>query len=98
MEVREATPPKIGGGPQGEVGGANSRQVAWYWSGTVSPVRVHSQVRSEPALRKCHARVGIQPGQIVPAQRSWSPVRCDSSVSPVPALRTCQAKVGGRVA
>jgi hypothetical protein len=43
---------------------------------TVSPVRVHSLVRSEPALCNCNARVVIQPGQIVPDQRSWSPLCC----------------------
>ncbi|XP_071240786.1 uncharacterized protein [Salvelinus alpinus] len=55
---------------------------------TVSPVRMHSPVRSEPALRKHHARVGIQPGRIVPAQRSWSPVRRFGPGYPAPALRT----------
>ena len=55
---------------------------------TVSPVRIHSPVRSVPAPRICRARVGIQPGWIVPAQRSWSPVSgLFGPGYPAPALR-----------
>jgi hypothetical protein len=32
---------------------------------TVSPVRAHSPERYRPAPRKCHVRVGIQPGRVV---------------------------------
>ncbi|XP_071218846.1 protein rtoA-like [Salvelinus alpinus] len=53
-----------------------------------SPDVTEGPVRSEPARRKCHARVGIQPGQIVLAQRSWSPVRRFGPGYPAPALRT----------
>ncbi|XP_064814960.1 uncharacterized protein LOC135530588 [Oncorhynchus masou masou] len=55
---------------------------------TVSPVRSHSPVRYMPALCKCDARVGIQPGQIVAAQRAWSPVRRFGTGNPAPALPT----------
>ena len=52
----------------------------------VSPVRTHSPVRYRPAPRKCHAKVGIQPGRVVPAQHVWSPVRRFGPGYPVPAL------------
>ena len=55
---------------------------------TVSPVRVHSPVRYNPAPRICRARVSIQPGQMVPAQRAWSPVRLFGPGYPAPAQRT----------
>ena len=55
---------------------------------TVSPVRIHSPVRSIPTPRICRARMGIQPGRMVPAQRSWSPVCLLSPGYPAPALRT----------
>ena len=55
---------------------------------TVSPGRAHSPVPYMPALRKCHARVGIQPGRIVAAQRAWSPVRRFDPGYPALALRT----------
>jgi hypothetical protein len=40
----------------------------------VSPVRIHSPVRSVPAARTCRAKGSLQPGQVVPAQHSWCPV------------------------
>ena len=55
---------------------------------TVSPVRIHSPVRSVPASCSCRARVGIQPGLIESAQRSWSPVRLYGPEYPATALRT----------
>ena len=55
---------------------------------TVSPVRTHSPVHYIPAPRIDRARVGIQPGRIVPAQRIWPPVRLYGPGYPAPALRT----------
>ena len=55
---------------------------------TVSPVRVHSPVRYIPAPSIGRARVGIQPGRMVPAQHSWPPVRLYGPGYPAPALRT----------
>ena len=52
------------------------------------PKCIHSPVRSVPDSRSCRASVGIQPGQIVPAQRSWSPVRLLGPGYPAPILRT----------
>ena len=42
---------------------------------TVPSVHSHSSVRAVHALRTCPVKRGIQPGKVVPAQRSWSPVR-----------------------
>ena len=55
---------------------------------TVSPVRFHSPVRYIPAPRIGRARVGIQPGLMVPAQRSWPPVHIFSLGYPAPTLCT----------
>ena len=54
----------------------------------VSPVCIHSTVRSILAPRICLAIMGIQPGRMVPAQRSWSPVHLIGPGYPAPALRT----------
>jgi hypothetical protein len=54
---------------------------------TVSPVRAHSPVCSRSAPHKCHVRVGIQAGCIVPAQHVWSPVHRFGPGYPAPALR-----------
>ena len=50
--------------------------------------RVHSPVRYIPAPRIGRARVGIQPGRMVPAQHAWPPVRLFGPGYPAPALRT----------
>ena len=55
---------------------------------TMPSVCIHSPVRSVQAPRSGRARVGIQPGRIVPAQRSWPPVRLFGPDYPAPALRT----------
>lgn len=55
---------------------------------TISPMRTHSPVRAIPAPRKCHARVGIQPGRRMPVQRIWPLVRLLGQGYPTPALRT----------
>jgi hypothetical protein len=54
----------------------------------VSPVRIQSPVCSIPTPRICQARMGIQPGRMVPVQRSWSPVHLLGPGYPAPALRT----------
>ena len=59
---------------------------------TVSPVRIHSPVRSIPASRICRSRVGSQPGP-APALRTVLPVCLHSPVRPVPAHRMYRAKV-----
>ena len=55
---------------------------------TLSPVSVHSPVRYLPAPRIGRARVGVQPGRMVPAQRIWLLVRHYGPGYPAPALRT----------
>ncbi|XP_064877146.1 uncharacterized protein LOC135572648 [Oncorhynchus nerka] len=51
-------------------------------------MRVNSPVRYIPDPRIGRARVGIQPGWMVPAQPAWPPVRLFGPGHPVPALRT----------
>ena len=51
------------------VGSVTSQAPCYAALPSVSPVRMHSPVRYIPAPRICRARVGIQPGRIVPAQR-----------------------------
>ena len=55
---------------------------------TVSPVRIHSLVRYIPTPRIGRARVGIQPGRIVLAQRAWPPERLFGPGCLAPALCT----------
>ena len=55
---------------------------------TVSPVCIHSPLRSIPAPRIGRAKVGIQPGGKVPAQRSWPPVHVLGPGYPAPVQRT----------
>jgi hypothetical protein len=55
---------------------------------TMPSVCIHSPVRSVQAPRSGRARVGIQPGRIVPAQRCWPPVRLFGPGYTAPALRT----------
>ncbi|XP_055727839.1 uncharacterized protein LOC129816895 isoform X1 [Salvelinus fontinalis] len=55
---------------------------------TVSPVCMRSPVRYIAAPRIGRARVGIEPGRMMPAQRIWSPVRLLGPGYPAPALRT----------
>jgi hypothetical protein len=61
---------------------------------TVSPVRAHTPERYRPAPRKCHARVGIQPGYPAPALRAVSPGRWEGAARPMPALRPCRVNMG----
>eukprot|EP00063_Salmo_salar_P067578 XP_014042413.1 PREDICTED: uncharacterized protein LOC106595571 [Salmo salar] len=55
---------------------------------TVSPVRLHSPVRSVPAPHICRARGSVQRGRVVPAQRSWPPVPLLGPMYPAPRTRT----------